>query len=81
MKIKIKFFASHRELVGAGEIDMEVEKNLKVGDIFQNLKDKYPALIEVEPTTIIVINHNIATMDDSVKDGDVLAMFPPVSGG
>ena len=81
MKIKIKFFASHRELVGSNEIELDIENYMKIGEIFRILKEKYPALKEVESTTIIVINHNIASMGDSVKKGDVLAMFPPVSGG
>lgn len=81
MKIKIKFFASIREIVGKNEIEIEINSNTKVGDVIENLKLQFPKLKKVESTTIIVLNHNIANLDKEVKEGDVLALFPPVSGG
>lgn len=81
MKIKIKFFASIREIVGKNEIEMEIDRNSKVRDVYKKLKLNYPELKKIESTTIVVLNHNIANLKSNINEGDVLALFPPVSGG
>lgn len=81
MKIKIRFFASHREIVGKNEIELEIKIDTKVGDVVEKIKNQFPELKKQESTTIIVLNHNIAKMDTVIKEGDIIALFPPVSGG
>lgn len=72
--IEVRLFATLRD--GRGKLRMlEPESVSTAGDIL--------ALLGIHPReiAILLINGFHAKTDDTVKDGDVLALFPPVGGG
>ena len=72
--IEIRLFATFRE--GREKINyMEAEKIKKVSDALEILR------IPEEEVAICLINGRHSTVDTEVKDGDILAVFPPVGGG
>lgn len=72
--IEVRLFATFRE--GRGKIlFFEPEKVTCVRDIIDDLK------IPAEEVAICLINGFHSKLDDTVKDEDVLAIFPPVGGG
>lgn len=80
MKITIKFFALGRELVGSNELEKNYEHPVTVQDVMSDLKNEYPKLAQLRSVLIAV---NMEYADDSMplKDGDEVAIIPPVSGG
>ena len=82
MKIRVKFFASHREIVGKAEEELQIAGNAKVKDIMDRLVSKHPKLGgSIRRNSIYSLNQNIVDEDATLRDGDVLAIFPPVGGG
>jgi len=82
MKIRVKFFASHREVVGKAEEELQIEVNSKVKDAMDRLVSKHPKLGGLmRKNSIYSLNQNIVDEDAKLSDGDVLAIFPPVGGG
>jgi molybdopterin converting factor subunit 1 len=81
MKIKIKFFAMHRDIVGATEIELEVNDGTELIGLLDLVIDKYPGLAKIRDTTLLSLNHNYAPDDYILNDGDEVAIFPPVGGG
>jgi len=79
MKIEVKLFAHFRDFLPKGSdrfsCTMTLDSSSSVGDIIQRLK-----LPENSPK-IILLNGLHAKESDSIKDGDVLSVFPPVAGG
>lgn len=72
--IEVRLFATFRE--GRGKIiELEPEGIGKASDILDVLKIPY------EEVAIYLINGFHSKLDAPVKDGDVLAIFPPVGGG
>ena len=72
--IEVRLFATLRE--GRGKIVMlEPENFACAGDIIHHLD------IPAEEVAILLINGFHKKPADSVKDGDVVALFPPVGGG
>ena len=72
--IEIRLFATFRE--GREKIYyMEAEKIKKVSDALEILR------IPEEEVAICLINVRHSKVDTEVKDGDILAVFPPVGGG
>lgn len=72
--IEVRLFATFRE--GRGKIlFFEPEKVKCARDIIDELE------IPAEEVAICLINGFHSKLDDTVKDEDVLAIFPPVGGG
>ncbi|MEM0350182.1 MAG: ubiquitin-like small modifier protein 1 [Archaeoglobaceae archaeon] len=84
---KVKLFAMFREIAGFGEIEVE-GRNLR--EVIENLVAKCPKLKEVffsdgklKEIVQIMVNgrHFRRNLEIEVSESDVIAIFPPVSGG
>ncbi|MDA8106560.1 MAG: MoaD/ThiS family protein [Nitrospiraceae bacterium] len=74
MKVKIKLFATLRKF-GPDEQEVELPDNATVEDAVKllNLPDKIPLLK--------IVNGEHRPPKHSLKEGDELALFPPIAGG
>jgi molybdopterin converting factor subunit 1 len=81
MKIKIKFFSMHREIVGANEIEIDIISGTDLKGLLDLVIEKYPDLAKIRDTTLVSLNHNYAPDDYKLQPGDEVAIFPPVGGG
>jgi MoaD family protein len=81
IKIKVKFFSTHREAVGKNEIELNLKAGITVNGVVQILTAKYPRLKKLSKSTILLLNHKYAVGGEKLKAGDEIALFPPVSGG
>ena len=91
--MKVKIFATLRQIVGAKEIEVGLEVGDTVGSVVARLVTDYPALGEhildkdgnLEAYINVFVNgRSIRLLDGlntSLNEGDVLAIFPPVAGG
>ena len=91
MKIKIKLFANFREATKQKEVEVSPEGD-NVGAVIKSLTTQYPNLEpllfqdgKLKPYVNVLLNGQSVKGEDSlqipVKDGDEIALFPPVSGG
>lgn len=77
----MKFFASYRETVGKEEVDVDVEENTDITALLEVIKLAHPELGTLSETLIVSVNREYATFDTVLKNGDEVALLPPVSGG
>lgn len=74
--IHIYIYASYRERLGFDKFDMKITEGIKIGVILtDHVFNKLPN------NALFAINKKFATKGDILKDGDELAIMPPVSGG
>lgn len=72
--IEVRLFATFRE--GREKVSFFDQKDFKnAGEIIDYLR------IPRQDVAILLINGLYSPIDASVKDGDVIALFPPVGGG
>jgi len=81
MKIRLKFFAGYRELIGEKEMEVDMKEGRRLADLLQDLYKKYPKLEAFKEGIICSINKEYAPLDRKLKEGDEVALLPPVSGG
>ena len=74
MQIEVRLFAYFRE----GRFkkkNIEVNESTTLLDVLNDLK------IDKEDVSLILISGKDGKFDSKFKDGDILALFPPVGGG
>ncbi len=81
MSLRVLFFASLADIVGAREAALNATEFRDVDSVFSKFEADYPRLEEYRPTLMCAVNSEFAHPDTKVKDGDEIAFFPPVSGG
>lgn len=81
MKVVVKFFGKHKEIVGIDSMEVEIEKGKNVEHLFEALCKKFPHLRDTKNYTIISVNNHYASFKEILHDGDNIAFFPPVGGG
>jgi sulfur-carrier protein len=81
--IKILFFAKYREKFGAPAVEISASGLASVGALIQHMKRHFPAAEGIlgDQNLIISVNQELAGMQTSIKSGDEVAFFPPVTGG
>lgn len=80
LTVQVRLFASIREAVGAGRLDLEVPEGATVGDVVERLGEDHPEVAR-HPDLVLARNRTVVDGDEPVEDGDEVAVFPPVSGG
>jgi sulfur-carrier protein len=85
VKVKLLFFASLRERLGASSEEIEVPSEVTtVGALREHLRSRGGAWAEVfAPTRNVraAVNQDMAQPAAAIKGGDEVAFFPPVTGG
>ena len=81
MKIKIKTFAHLKELCGFEEKELLVSEGITVSDILKMLAKNYECFHNSTNSLLCAINEEYCGLDKILSDNDILAIFPPVSGG
>ena len=80
MNITILLFGILRDVVGESKLDRAVKLNATLGILRQDLAKDFPELNNYKNYSIAV-NEVYAESDWIIKENDVLALIPPVSGG
>jgi len=84
MKITVRYFALLRELMGReSEVLSWDDAEPTVERLRGHLADRVPARAALlgDGTLLVAVNRDYAAGGTVLKDGDEVALFPPVSGG
>jgi molybdopterin converting factor small subunit len=74
MNVKVKLFASLRTF-GPDEQVLELPDDTTIDDVVRSFK--FPGTIRL----LRIVNGEHRPTDHVLKDGDELALFPPIAGG
>ena len=81
MKIVVKYFALFRDIAGTDQDTVVIAEGLSVSELLETIRMKYPDMEKTKRDVLVSVNRNFATHEVKLKDGDEVAIFPPVSGG
>lgn len=94
MKIEVRIFANLRELAGQRAVVEDAPNGTSVGEVLQRICKRFGTKFceqvldergQPNETIKVLLNgHNIVFLNGTatkLKDGDVIAIFPPVGGG
>lgn len=81
MDVTVRFFAGHRDIVGASERRVALAPGATVGSLWDQLVAEHPRLAGFRGRLLFAVNQAFATPDTVLQPGDEVAFIPPVSGG
>jgi molybdopterin converting factor subunit 1 len=80
MTVTVLLFASYAEVLGASSLAVELGGEATVADVVANVRAR-PGADRLPPTTLVAVNQQYADAGSLVRDGDEVALIPPVAGG
>jgi molybdopterin synthase sulfur carrier subunit len=81
IRLNVLLFGVCREAAGASELSCELNSPADVASAWAEIKRWHPNLERFERSALFAVNEEHARKDQVLKDGDTIAIFPPVSGG
>ena len=79
--VRVLFFGAARDAVGREQIEVEFESPINADGARAKLLSEYPSLQRFGNSLLFAVNQQYAQNEREIRDGDELAIFPPVSGG
>jgi molybdopterin converting factor small subunit len=80
-KVSVRFFARYAELAGCTWSAVNVETPATVADVIARVREVFPGTRGLPPRPLAALNLRQVKLDAPVKDGDEVALLPPLSGG
>ena len=81
MTVHVRLFAIVRERAGVSSLLLKLPEGASVATARDSLVQQFPALREHVGRCAYAVNQSYVKPDASLRDGDELALIPPVSGG
>lgn len=82
MHVTVRLFASLRDLAGSELVEEFAEPTVSVAALRDRLRDAYPALRPHLGRVAIAVNEEYSPdLAQPLRDGDTVALIPPISGG
>ena len=80
MRVRLLLFAMYAEALGAHELPLELPAGATAGDALADVRRRAGA-DRLPPSPLIAVNQRYAKPETALKDGDEVALIPPVAGG
>jgi len=81
MRIRVLFFATLKDIVGVRQLQVDMPVGATIGDLLTHLEATYPRMKDYRPVVLTAVNEDYVDQRAQIRDGDEVAIFPPVSGG
>jgi molybdopterin converting factor subunit 1 len=80
-KIRVLYFAHARDSAGRAAETFMLEKPTTTEELLKRIVEAHPKLAELKSSIRMSVNRELATESILVRDGDEVALLPPVAGG
>lgn len=81
MKVKVYYYALFRDITGVEVEELELKEGATAGDVLEAVLSLHPELRRYRNSIFISVNHESASTEKVINEGDHISIFPPVGGG
>ena len=81
VNVRVLFFGQLKEVAGCAADSVGLAEGASIADLLAHYEKKAPRLKDFLPSTAIALNQEFAFPTSRLKEGDEVALLPPVSGG
>ena len=80
-KVTVRLFARLGDIAETRETEVELGEGLRAVDVYRVLCERYPQMSGLNGSLMYALNAEYVDAETPLRDGDELALIPPVSGG
>jgi molybdopterin converting factor subunit 1 len=80
MTVTVLLFASYADALGTASLDLELPRESTVTQVVAAVRAR-PGAERLPAAPLVAVNLQYAAGDRIVRDGDEVALIPPVAGG
>ena len=81
IRVKVLYFAQVREAAGTSGEEIDLVKDSSLNNLISKIEENHPGILRHKEDIQLAVNRNVAGKNLSLKEGDQIAVFPPVAGG
>lgn len=81
MRVRILLFGVLKDSIGCNEDSVEIAEDATVGQLLTRMAERAPQLKQYGASLAVAVNREYANAAQVLRDGDEVALLPPVSGG
>lgn len=81
MHVQVRLFAILRDAASVGDVRLELSEPATVASVAGPLVERFPLLAPYLSRVAYAVNCNYAAPTTELREGDEVALIPPVSGG
>src|SRR4029077_5633269 len=81
IRVRVLYFGQARDAAGTGEELISLPIHASVGALVNESMKEHQRLKGISGSMRVAVNEELAAEDRRLKDGDVVALLPPVAGG
>jgi len=80
MTVTVLLFASYAEALGRSQIELDVNTGTTVKDVIDRVREMADA-DRLPAAPMVAVNEQYASREYQLRNGDEVALIPPVAGG
>ncbi len=81
MSVRVHFYSYCRDLAGCAETIESISTGESLAVLLQKLFLRFPKMAAMQRSLLVAVGVDYQTGDYILRDGDEVALFPPVQGG
>jgi MoaE-MoaD fusion protein len=81
MRVRVLFFGMLKDLAGKSSESIDLPEGTSIRELLAQYEAQIPRLKQFLASVALAINQEYASPDARLKEGDEIALLPPVSGG
>ena len=81
IRVRVRLFALLRDRAGTGEVTLELPEGATCSDALDILFGQFPAMAGLGERVACAVGQEYVERSTLLRDGNELALIPPVSGG
>jgi molybdopterin converting factor subunit 1 len=81
MRVTVRYLGPLRDIAGLEDETVEVADDAVVGELYATLQQRIPQLQQFRHVVAIAVNCEYSSSETRLREGDEVALIPPVSGG
>jgi molybdopterin converting factor subunit 1 len=80
MTVTVLLFASYADAIGRSSLELDLQTGATVRDVIERVRGIGNAA-QLPPAPMVAVNEHYASRDRELRQGDEVALIPPVAGG
>lgn len=81
MRVRVLVFGVLKDMIPASFTTLELPEGSRARDLIAHYRESLPEHGELLDSIAVAVNREYVSVDHALKDGDEVALLPPVSGG